>query len=118
MYWSSAPASVDNILIYCFAIEHLQVLLQYIPHIASPLVGICVLGPTRAHRASTGQRFRAIFCIGTQAVGVRVRSPTAPNRAETFPPRKRVIFHDGRAIFLELVDLRGAVLHVLADLKR
>ena len=31
---------------------------------------------------------------------------TAPNRAETFPPRKRGFFHDGRAIFLELVDLR------------
>ena len=50
---------------------------------------VYVLGPTRAHGASTGQRFRAIFCIGTQAVGVRVRSPTAPNRAETFPPKIR-----------------------------
>ena len=29
MYWSSAPASIDNILIYALAIEHLQVLLQY-----------------------------------------------------------------------------------------
>ena len=30
MYWSSAPASIDNILIYMLAIEHMQVLLQYI----------------------------------------------------------------------------------------
>ena len=63
-------------------------------------------------------REAAVVRVVLAHLGVVWITRTAPNRAETFPPRKRVIFHDGRAIFLELVDLRGAVLHVLADLKR
>ena len=37
MYWSSAPATIDNILIYSLPIEHLQILLQYIPYIRTSL---------------------------------------------------------------------------------
>ena len=51
MYWSSAPASIDNILIYSLAIEPLQVLLQYIPYKIYSEILKCYLG--QSHRSQS-----------------------------------------------------------------